>query len=332
MVDPDSGADPGGSAVGSAGAPSSSPSSAGDGASAVSSAPGSSPGSTSQGLPASGDSQPGADASFDFLFDTQGPDPASSPDLSTAPSPAPTATAPQTPPQPAAAQPQPAQPQPAAPDPAAVASPPAQPPQPAAQSPQSLSPADPFGLARALQENSEAAITDLAQGVFRLDQKDLEGLETDVAGTVPRLLAKTFVFAQQQFLNQMGHVIPAMMARMAETMRKQSDAENQFYSAWPQLDRGKHADQVRELGIRYRKMFPDHNLDQMVKNLGPLVLSAVGLPLVAPTASAGAAAARPTNVAPVARAQGFVPAAPGAVVSVGQPEADPFGYMGPQPD
>ena len=60
---------------------------------------------------------------------------------------------------------------------------------PSGQGPQ-YNPADPLSLARALQENEAEAIEHVAKTMFALSPEDIGALEADVAGTVPKLLAK----------------------------------------------------------------------------------------------------------------------------------------------
>lgn len=295
----------------------------------------------SEGAPEAGAGDtPSSDGSFDFIRDIFGdgpPQDGATVAVEGATAPQTPASAQQQPPSaakaaeapPAAAQPQ----QQAAPS---VAEQPAssgqqQPP----QRPQ-YDPADPTSLALGLLEHQAAAIENLAQTTFKLDPKEIEALETDFTGNLPKLLAKVAVFNQQQFLTQLGNIIPQMLQRQQAQTQKHSANEARFYQAWPQIDKAKHGELVTQLGVRYRKMFPNATLDQMVAELGPLVLTAAGLP---PTAMHRADAGQPQGSkpgngvrSPSTPPAGFVPAAPGQVVQSQQIPENPFGYMGPQTD
>jgi hypothetical protein len=208
-----------------------------------------------------------------------------------------------------------------------------QPPQPAESQPQ-FDPADPISLARALAEpeNYQAAIEHLAATQFRLEPKELEGLDVDPANTIPRLLAKATVFAQTQFLTQLSRVVPLMIQRQQAVSERHSSNLDRFYSAWPTLDKSKHGQAVQDLAVRFRQMFPEVPTDQMIAQLGPMVLASLGMPIVAQAAAKAAAPAR-TNGSQANRGganAGFVPAAPGTVAQVQQVPDDPWGYMGLQ--
>lgn len=240
------------------------------------------------------------------------------------------------PPQPAPTA-QPAQPAaPAAPvqtpaAPVALAEPPvaqqAQGPQdPAQQSQRPLfDPADPISIARALKENEVAAIDHVASTVFALRPEELQALEQDVAGMVPKLLAKVLVTAQQQTLSQLGRFMPMMIQRHQEVIQRHTASVNEFYKAWPAIDQTKHDLVVREMGARYRQMNPNATTAQMIKDLGPFVMMRVGIPLT------GQALA-PQRAAPVAAAvqTPFVPAGPGSVGLNAPAEAGQYDYLGGQ--
>lgn len=192
-------------------------------------------------------------------------------------------------------------------------------------------PADPISLARGLDENREAAIEHLATTAFKLDPTELEGLEVDIANTIPKLMAKTVVFAQTQFLTQLSRVVPLMIQRNNAIVKRNDENMGEFYSAWPSLDRVKHGAAVQELAVRFRQMFPSVTKEQMIEQLGPLVLTSQGLP-VTPIHRGPAAASKPNGGQPRPGARspaGFVPAAPGTVAQTTTVPEDPWAFMGP---
>jgi hypothetical protein len=205
---------------------------------------------------------------------------------------------------------------------------------PADAGPQAASPqfdlADPMVLANALVQHEQAAIEDLAQRAFRLEDKDLEALETDVRTAIPKLLARSVVMSQQMMLAQMARIVPAMLQKQTEAVQRHSQNEDKFYQAWPQLKKSEHSGVVRELAIRYRKMFPQNTLDQMIQQLGPLVLTHLGLPASAQPAAAGVAPTNGRTVSPQPQGipPGFQPASPGTVVQAQQNEGGAWDYMG----
>lgn len=240
------------------------------------------------------------------------------------------------PPQPApVAQPAQAAPPPPVAQPAAAPVVPGEPPvaqqaqgpqDPAQQSQRPLfDPADPISIARALKENESAAIDHVASTVFALRPEELTALEQDVAGMVPKLLAKVLVTAQQQTLSQLGRFMPMMIQRHQEVIQRHTASVNEFYKAWPAIDQTKHDLVVREMGARYRQMNPNATTAQMIKDLGPFVMMRVGIPLTGQTLA-------PAKAAPVAAAvqTPFVPAGPGSVGLNAPAEAGQYDYLGGQ--
>jgi len=300
-----SGAAPGGPS--SSGASSESESSGSSPQPAVPPAPG---GSDTSGTTSS------SDEGFSFLEDVFGPGPTSTTLATPAQAVAPgTEAQPQTP----LGAAQQAQPSASAPAPVPAQSQ-AQPGQTEGQPPSqsAFDPADPVSLAKGLLANYDAAVAHLASGPFALSPQDMEALETNVAGEVPKLLAKVAVYMQAQVLTQMGRIVPQMLQRHGEVERAHTKHVDDFYAAWPSIDRAKHHAVVSEIGAMFRRMNPDMPTSQMIEALGPFILHRLGLPLVAMTkAGASQATPRPAN----GRATHFQPAAPGAVTGQQSPEA-----------
>jgi hypothetical protein len=288
----------------------------------------STPGSTPSPAPSTPSSSEGQSYNFmsEVFGDSGTPEPAKA-----EPQPAPQ-PAPQEQPQPA---PAPAPPAQAAPQEAPAQVPASSPPgaQPTtAVEPQKFDPADPISLARGLDENREAAIEHLATTVFKLEPKELEELEVDVAGTVPKLLAKAVVFAQTQFLTQLSRVVPLMIQRHGQVTERHQQNLGEFYAAWPSLDKVKHGQAVNEIAVRYRQMFPNATKEQMIEHIGPMILATVGLPITAMHRGA-VAPGKPNGGQPrpgTPRAVGFVPAAPGTVAQTTTVPEDPWSFMGPE--
>jgi hypothetical protein len=194
---------------------------------------------------------------------------------------------------------------------------------------------NPAHLASHLASNEAAAVEFVAQQMFSLSNEEREALEQDVIGTIPRLLAKVFVKSQQNVLNQFDRLIPVMVQRHTQAMRANDENEGKFFSRWPQLDRGKHGDLARRYGAVYRQMHPNATLEQMIEDLGPMVMMAgrvvpsVGAPgQVAGQAVVGQAAApaRTTNGRPPPPSP-FAPAGAGPAASSRVPEKEAWEAM-----
>lgn len=266
---------------------------------------------------------PAGEDPFDFssIFTTDGDTPSSAakPVEAAAP-PAPKAAEPPKPPagaeppKPAEAAPAAAEKSPAAPSPQAPAA--------SASETPHIDPSDPVSVAKALGENEAAAIEHVAKTMFALSPEDVEALESDTVGTIPKLLARSFVRAQRSMLEQLGRMVPQMIQRHQEVVKRNTENEGKFFGRWPDLKPDLHGDLVRKYGATYRAMHPTATLDQMIEDLGPMVMMAAKVvptmkPAV-PSATAPANGARPPQPSP------FVPALGGPGAASTEPSMEPF--------
>lgn len=167
-----------------------------------------------------------------------------------------------------------------------------------------LDPSDPASIAAHLVTNKDAAIAHIAEKLFKLSPEDVEALESDTVGTIPKLLARSFVEVQSVMLTQMARLVPQMIHRQTEAIKKNAEAEDAFYSMWPTIDKAAHGDLVKRYAVTYRQMHPQATREQMFGDVGPLVMMAAKIPLVAPAAARSAAA----PAAPSPKPKPFVPA------------------------
>lgn len=340
----------GGGSSGSSGAPSSSPSgapaSSPSSGSSSSPAPGSSPPSAAPSpapaqqsrsaesapppsspppgptsLPDGSDDGAGDPFNFDTIFTVRDP-------LTelTQPEPAAPATQqPQQPPQPAAPE-APPQVAPAAPTAASQAPPPAVQ---STQSPPSVVLSDPESLSTALRQNEAAAIEHIAQNAFALSQQEIEALEADVVGTLPKLMAKVMVKTQQSFFSNLGKIVPAMLQAHNQSATRVKEAEDQFFGAWPDLAKPELKDVVARTAKAFRMANPQMPREQMIKEVGIIVSHMAGVPLRQQNAQPGTQPAapaanghRPVQPSPWVPA-GAAPAAGGTVE-----EGSPWDILG----
>ena len=312
-------------------APSSPPSDSGASAapaSAPSETPSTAPSSPSQPQTPSSEtssSNEGADSSFEFMFSPEGNDPLGAFGLSPPAEPKPEVKP--APPAPAAApKPEATAPQPAAATPAAT---PAQSEatSPAPQVAPNLDPFDPGHLAQHLVQNQEQVVQYVADNLFKLSDKDVEALESDVVGTIPKLLARSFVAAQQNLLMQMSRIIPTMIQRQGEVTKAHGEAVNEFYTRWADIGKMKDqrvtvgdkqvpvSDLVTQYAVVYRQMHPQASRQDVIEAVGPMVMMAAK---IVPGAVPAAPQVRPSPMVPTGASgrppqpSPFVPAGPSA--------------------
>lgn len=215
--------------------------------------------------------------------------------------------------------------------PAAAATPGEVTPQPASQptgQPATTSPPfsldEPGKIAQALAQGEEELVAHLAANEFKLSEKDLEALGEDAPAHIPNLLARVYLKSQVNLMRQMDQVVPRLIQKQVQTMRRSMEAENAFYSAWPQLDRTKHAPLVQQYATLFRQANPQATREQMIQALGPIVMHAAKIDPNARPAN-GAAGAPHLRTPP----QPFRPATPGAAAMPQPQEENPFAGMAP---
>lgn len=111
--------------------------------------------------------------------------------------------------------------------------------------------------------------------------------------TLPRLAAKVYLDAVAAASSAINAVLPNVIQNITRSQVEHSKAEDEFFSAWPQIDRSAHRAKVIEVGKSWRAVNPQAPKEQYIREVGALTALALGLPLQAATVSAPAAAPAP---------------------------------------
>lgn len=236
--------------------------------------------------------------------------------------------------------PPPAAPQPAVPPAQAPAAPPqpqvppveSAPAQPAASGPQGerrqpLSYAEPGNLAQALVQYEAQAIDHIAATMYALSQEEVTALDNDVVATIPKLFAKAHVKLQQQFLTMLQQSVPLMTQQLLTGMQASAKNEQKFFSRWKgHLDPSQHRDAVLRFVKAYRAAHPNVPTEQMIEEVGPMVIQALKIPYSgAPQHPLAPNGQRPPQPPPFQPSHGMAPAAsPNAV----PPEGSEYMVLG----
>lgn len=164
--------------------------------------------------------------------------------------------------------------QPPAPNPAEPQQPSvAQPPGPQGAAPQLPTPAEPAKIGAALLADIGPLSDHLATTPeFALSQADIEAIDSDVHTAIPKLMARTFIRAQAAAMNQMERVVPAIIERYNAAIKAREKSEGKFYARWPDVKKDAHGEVVDRLAAAYRRMNPSATLEQMVEEVGPMVM------------------------------------------------------------
>lgn len=175
-----------------------------------------------------------------------------------------------------------------------------------------LDPLDPASVAQALVKHEAATIEHVAKELFKLTPEEIEALETDTVGEIPKLLAKSYVKMQTAVLGQMARMIPQMIQKHNEVVKRNSENEGKFFARWPSIKAAEHGNLVRRYAYTYRQMHPQASLDQMIEDLGPMIMMAAKIVPQPATPGSGQPASPMTNGVRPPQPAPFVPAGAGA--------------------
>lgn len=189
-----------------------------------------------------------------------------------------------------------------------------------------LSLAEPGRLAEAMASQEAAIVEEAARTMFALSPEEITGLEENAVAVIPKLLARTYFQAQRSMLTTLQRALPAMLGNHLTQKQKHDTNENTFYDKWKDsgIDRAQHGALVTRLAAMYRQMNPKATFDQMVSDLGPMVVMAAKIqpPAPAPQPRGGNGFARP-------QVQPFVPAGGGPGAMSSQSQGDPWDVLDP---
>lgn len=210
-----------------------------------------------------------------------------------------------------------ATPAPAASGPAPVVTATPTPAQPAAAAPAAAQPAQPeptAGAPQTLEQVREKHISDLAEKVFVLDQKELDEWDLDkgkMAKGLSRLAAQVTMVTMENVIHSVAQQFPGWLQNYTRTQTTQDEIKNEFVSAFPGLK--DHLDKVEPIAIAYRAANPKATRQDAIRAVGEIVHSTYSIPK--PMAAAPSAPAR-TTLPPVQLHGNATPrVAPASVVS-----------------
>lgn len=171
-----------------------------------------------------------------------------------------------------------------------VATPPAQTPVAPAEAPPAaapLSPSDPVSIANALEQNRNEVMAHLAQTKFALSPEDITELETDVVAAVPKIMSRVFLEAQMSMQKFLAQALPGMMKQYSTVTQANNDAETKFFDTHKELDikNPQHRSTAIRIASIYRKANPTIPLEQLIREVGPMVKMALGVNAQTPVAA-----------------------------------------------
>lgn len=217
-------------------------------------------------------------------------------------------------------------PQPGATPPApapAAAEPPVPPQQPAQTAPAAQAPSAPQSKREELDEainGFKTGFDDLSKWatteLFTLPPEVLDSLATDAASVIPNLMAQTYTRSIMASLNFIKTYVPEMIAqehsRLVGAEKRQTEAANEFYSSWPDLNPKDHGAAMAQTAKVFRQLNPQATRKEAIDFVGRHLMTQFGITPKAPGAPA------PRKPLP------FQPARPGGHAPTTSPPADPY--------
>jgi hypothetical protein len=127
-------------------------------------------------------------------------------------------------------------------------------------------------------------------------------LPTEPEQVLPFLAAKVHQHVMAQVEQMVARELPGRIHQVVEFGRKETEAKNAFYSAWPTLNPAEHHEKVMMIGALFRQMNPSATAEEAIQRIGRVVHEALGMPLPVATPKA------PPQAPPPPAPQPFRPA------------------------
>ena len=182
------------------------------------------------------------------------------------------------------------------------------------------------GIAEGLAKQKEALVKALAENAYPLSDADLDTFNEDPRKLISKVAAQVQVETTASILKVLSQQLPVQLHGLMQARAKTDEAENQFWSANPGLDRTKHRDMAFDVMRAIRNTPAGKNMApaEFIQRVGVMVggLTGVNPGVRNGYASNGAAPQQVIQTpGPVVRAvnPGFVPAGP----STAPPSAHP---------
>jgi hypothetical protein len=148
-----------------------------------------------------------------------------------------------------------------------------------------------------------------------LSEDDIKDLDTDVTVAVPKLLARVFLESQVSMQKFLAQAVPGMMKQYNAVTSANDGAEKRFFDAHKALDINNPSHRATTVRIAsiYRQANPGIPLDQLIQEVGPMVMAALRVNGSVPA----------TNGAGTAPPRGGVPFRPAVGGGGGPPTNEP---------
>lgn len=110
---------------------------------------------------------------------------------------------------------------------------------------------------------------------FAINDDDTLALQTEPEKVLPRMAAKLYKDTIATVMQQIHSQIPAMLQNYAQASTREMQAQQEFFTAWPELK--EHSQQVLQMGVMYRQVNPKASPQEAVQRIGEMTMAALGL-------------------------------------------------------
>lgn len=169
---------------------------------------------------------------------------------------------------------------PAAQQPAATPQPAAQQtaaPQPAQAATSNPAEGDLLAQVRAnLDAGRETYAKALAEQVYQMTEDQANEVLVEPQKVLPQLAARVHLEVAQNVLGTLAQVLPGVVLGVQSAQRQQAQLEDQFFQAWPTLDKASDYNEVMSLARVFRSQYPNAPVEEMIKQVGAMAVVKLG--------------------------------------------------------
>lgn len=114
-------------------------------------------------------------------------------------------------------------------------------------------------------------------GRFALDEADALQLVTDPGKAFPKLQARMFTDMWLAVESMIDQRLPGVIENTTRNMKVRDEKVDDFFTAWPKLDRKKHGTQVAQVAAVYAQVNKGATEDEVIKHVGMQVMMMNGI-------------------------------------------------------
>lgn len=136
----------------------------------------------------------------------------------------------------------------------------------------------------------------LATKHYNLSQEQIDAIQVEPETVIPKMMARVYLDATEAATMAVMEHLPRVITSVMADQQLASQNEQDFYKAWPALNRETHHATVMQLATAYRQLNPTASKEDFVKFVGSQAIVTLGLhtqPAVAPASTPAVPSAQP---------------------------------------